>query len=151
MICSKCGAVNEDGSMFCTQCGASMTGYSAPAPDPVQPNRVPPSMTPDYSRPGGPDPTMMRSMPYSTGRSQTPVIPPEYQPISVLGYIGYHLLFSIPIVGLIMMIIYAVKSDGNINVRNLARSMLVVILIVIVISVIMSLAGVGIVSNLSRY
>lgn len=48
-------------------------------------------------------------------------IPPQYRPLSPWAYFGYMLLFSIPIVGFIMLIIFSF-SDANINRRNFARS-----------------------------
>lgn len=49
-------------------------------------------------------------------------IPEEYRPISMWGYFGYELLFSIPCVGFIILIIFAVGGTRNVNVRNFARS-----------------------------
>ena len=59
-------------------------------------------------------------------------VPSEYKPITPLGYIGYQLLFSIPIIGFIFLIIYACGGTSNINVKNFARSYFVVLLIVII-------------------
>ena len=36
-------------------------------------------------------------------------------PISVLGYIGYNILFALPLVGLIFMIIYSLGSNKRVN------------------------------------
>ena len=47
-------------------------------------------------------------------------IPAEYRPISMWGYFGYQLLFSIPVVGFILLIICSFSR--NINKRNFARS-----------------------------
>ena len=49
------------------------------------------------------------------------VIPADHKPISVLGYMGYALLFGLPVVGGIIMIYFAF-SRSNINVRNYARA-----------------------------
>ena len=49
-------------------------------------------------------------------------IPEEYTPISMWGYFGYSLLFSIPIVGLICIIVFSFGGSRNINLRNFARS-----------------------------
>ena len=49
-------------------------------------------------------------------------LPEQYKPISSLGYIGYQLLFFIPIIGWILIIMYAFGKEDNVNVRNLARS-----------------------------
>ena len=47
--------------------------------------------------------------------------PKEYQPISVWGYIGYELLFSIPVIGWIVCIVKAIGSKNK-NVLNFART-----------------------------
>lgn len=59
-------------------------------------------------------------------------LPPQYKPIRAWGYVGYQLLFSIPIVGLICMIVFACSSD-NINRRNFARSFFCTIIIGLII------------------
>lgn len=48
-------------------------------------------------------------------------IPEEYRPISMWGYFGYELLFSIPVVGFICLIVMALGSR-NVNKKNFARS-----------------------------
>ena len=73
---------------------------------------------------------------------QAPQIPDEYKPISMWGYLGYELLFCIPIVGFILIIVMAF-APANKNVKNFARSYLLVIAIAIVISIIMGFAGVS--------
>lgn len=59
----------------------------------------------------------------------------EYRPIGPWGYIGYALLFGIPIVGIIMVIVFALDST-YINRRNYARSILLSMLIGFVITLI---------------
>lgn len=68
-------------------------------------------------------------------------LPPEFEPISSWGYVGYTALFNIPIVGLIFLIVFAV-SGKNINRRNFARSYFCIALIVIAITVILTLVGI---------
>ena len=60
----------------------------------------------------------------------------DYKPISPLGYLGYSLLFCIPIVGLVFMFIYGF-GDGNINRRNFARFYLIALCIGIVFFILM--------------
>ena len=45
----------------------------------------------------------------------------KYKPISPFGYLGYELLFALPIVGWIIQLVFAI-NHSNINVRNFARS-----------------------------
>lgn len=49
-------------------------------------------------------------------------IPSEYKPLSPWAYFGYSLLYSIPLIGLILMVVFALNND-NVNRRNHARSM----------------------------
>ena len=62
-------------------------------------------------------------------------IPNEYRPLSPWGYIGYNILFNIPIVGLVLLIVFALDNN-YIARRNYSRSFLIVMLIGILISVI---------------
>lgn len=64
----------------------------------------------------------------------------KYRPISAWGYFGYNLLFSLPVVGIIFLIIFSFNSK-NINRRNYARSFFcayLVTLILLVIAVILA-------------
>ena len=49
------------------------------------------------------------------------VLPKEYEPISMWGYFGYEILFSIPVIGFLFLIIFAIGSK-NVNKKNFARS-----------------------------
>ncbi|MCR5213665.1 MAG: zinc-ribbon domain-containing protein [Eubacterium sp.] len=66
-------------------------------------------------------------------------IPEDYKPISPIGYIGYSLLYSIPIVGIIMLFINGFGQSKNINVKNYARSYLIIMLVSVVLSIVISL------------
>ena len=65
-------------------------------------------------------------------------IPEEYRPISMWGYFGYELLFSIPCVGFILLLVFAFGGTTNVNVRNFARSYFCFILIMLILSIIMA-------------
>lgn len=69
-------------------------------------------------------------------------IPEEYKPISMWGYFGYQILFSIPIIGIICLIIFALGGTSNKNVRNYARSyfcFMILIAILIILAIVMGL------------
>lgn len=75
-------------------------------------------------------------------------IPEEYRPISMWGYFGYQLLFTIPCVGFILLIIFSFGGTKNLNLRNFARSyfcftiiMAILVLIVIIASGAAAFAG----------
>jgi hypothetical protein len=56
--------------------------------------------------------------------------------LSTLAYMGYELLFSIPIIGFAVMIVFSLGGTKNPNVRNFARSFLCYFVIILIISVI---------------
>ena len=56
-------------------------------------------------------------------------LPEEYRPISMWGYIGYSLLFGIPLVGFILAIVYAFGGTQNVNLKNYSKAYFVLYLI----------------------
>jgi hypothetical protein len=67
-------------------------------------------------------------------------IPYEYRPLSPWAYLGYEILFAIPIVGFICLIVFACSND-NINRRNFARSYFCVLLIAVIVAVCLAIFG----------
>lgn len=65
----------------------------------------------------------------------------RFRPMSPWGYFGYSLLFSIPLIGLILLIVFSLNNE-NINRRNYARSFFIGVLIAAVILLILVLTGV---------
>ncbi len=153
-ICSKCSVGNDDKAVFCTGCGAVLpnnrevneqefksslntenpTSNEPPVQqaDFTQPNTAysqrstytqtaSPFVQPVYSQPAQPQ------MPYSQqyGYINENMLPPEYRPVSVGQYIGYTLLFGLPIIGIIMLFVTAFGSDNSIGLRNYAKSFLI--------------------------
>lgn len=81
-------------------------------------------------------------------------LPEEYRPISMWGYFGYTLLFSIPCVGFIAILIFAFGGAKNINLRNFARSYfcwLIIAFIWCIIAVALSVAMGGTAAIMSNY
>lgn len=68
-------------------------------------------------------------------------IPSEYKPISMWGYFGYQILFAIPIIGFILLLVFALGGTKNINLRNFARSYFCLFIIAIVIIVLLTIFG----------
>ena len=92
MRCQNCGTDNAAGARFCKGCGAEITGNSSNPP-------VPPKL-PEHPSAGDYD----------------------YTPITMWGYLGYQLLFSIPCIGQILIMVFAFGGTRNINLRNFSRS-----------------------------
>ena len=140
MNCPKCGAPAAQGEKFCKNCGSEIP--AAPA-QPVS-----------YAAPAQTQPTYTAPPVYSAPMQQPSGYSPEYKPIGAWGYIGYNILFAIPIIGFILLIVFAVSRD-NINRRNYARSFLLVMLIAIVLAVVAGILavifGVNVTDSLNSY
>lgn len=72
-------------------------------------------------------------------------LPEKYRPLGAWAYFGYSLLFSLPLVGFIVLIVFAL-SDSNINRRSFARSffcgfLIAAILVVVIIVIVLVVAG----------
>ena len=78
-------------------------------------------------------------------------VPAEYAPISMWGYFGYELLFSIPCIGFIFLIVYAISAK-NVNLKNFARSYFCYLIIVLIVCAIVFFAamGAGVMGELSN-
>ena len=48
-------------------------------------------------------------------------LPSQYRPLGAWAYFGYMILFSIPVIGFILLIVFSF-NNSNINRRNFARS-----------------------------
>ena len=68
-------------------------------------------------------------------------IPDDYKPISMWGYFWYQILFSIPVIGTIILIFKAIGASNK-NVRNFARSYFCVLVLVLIIVGILLATGV---------
>ena len=68
-------------------------------------------------------------------------IPEEYRPISMWGYFGYELLFSIPCIGFILLIVFSLGGTKNVNLRNFARSYFCFLIIVVILILILAATG----------
>ncbi len=79
-------------------------------------------------------------------------IPEEYRPIGMWGYLGYLLLFGVPVVGLVFMLVFAFGGTKNINLRNFSRGYFCLLVLAIVITVFVGVALFGLLGLLgSRY
>ena len=63
-------------------------------------------------------------------------IPAEYEPISMWGYFGYELLFGIPVIGFIVLLVFAFGGTSNKNLKNFARSKFCYLIIVTIVAAI---------------
>jgi len=67
-------------------------------------------------------------------------LPREYRPLSPWAYFGYSILFSIPFIGFICLIVFALSGD-NINRRNFARSFFCIYAVAIILAIFLAVSG----------
>lgn len=134
MICSQCGKNNPDDARFCDGCGNTLQaapvnqGYTAPPPPPP-PQYQQPQYQQSYQQPG-----------------YTPAV--DNSPLSVGQYIGMYLIQLIPIVGFILLLVWAFSADTNLNKKNWAKAMLIIMLIGIALTIVISIAMGGMIAAL---
>ncbi len=64
------------------------------------------------------------------------------KPLSMWGYFGYQMLFSIPVAGFVCLILISFNAK-NVNLRNFARSFFCSLIVVMVMIVVILLCGGG--------
>jgi hypothetical protein len=149
MKCSQCGSEINEGEAFCTSCGAPVENQQAQ-------NNQTQSEQASYSQ--GEAPQMNQSLYGQYGQPQygqpqygQPANNQDgfdYTPISMWGYFGYEILFSIPCVGLILLLVFSFGGTKNINLRNFARSYFCFLIIAaIIVAIICLVAGVGLIGG----
>lgn len=150
-FCNFCGNSLTADATFCTNCGKS---YAQPSPNaqPVQPqpiqtqNPSQASSTPGYTQPAQyqhattASPSPVYSQPASNQYYQQ--VPNNFQnnntdylkqPMTIGQYIITFIVMGIPLIGVIMMFVWAFGSNVNINKKNYCRAILIMGLIGIVL------------------
>jgi len=75
------------------------------------------------------------------------VIPNEYKPLSAFGYLGYNILFNIPLIGLILLIVFSLDNSNLVR-RNYARSFFIIYaLVIIILILVFVIIGAGVASS----
>ena len=143
--CTQCGAPLQDGSRFCTECGATI-----PVAESVHYAPPPPVQTqPTYTQTATQAPPQQAATPYYPNAG-APVPGSKYELISTKGLVGIMFLMAIPVVGQILMIVWALGGCRKIQKRNLARAGLIMMAVALVISLILGVAARSAVKKVSR-
>lgn len=121
MFCGNCGKPLNEGVLFCPECGTPVkkietenVNVEETTASQSQPNNIP-------------------------IRNYDPRF--DYTPLGAWSYFLYTLLFSIPIIGFIFAIVFAVGGTNRINLRNYARSYFCWLLITVVLVIILLIVG----------
>ena len=163
MFCPKCGTEVSDDKAFCPECGNPLKSQAQQASGArqtagaQQASEGKQTAGAAQQASGGQQTAGAQQSWQATGaqngarphpqvqfQSDTVVLPDEYKPISMWGYFGYEILFSIPIVGFIVLIVLSINGKNQ-NVKNFARSYFCFTIIVLILLVILlvSVAGAG--------
>ncbi len=146
MNCPICNAVLNPDDKFCTTCGepvaqdvpGNVPETAAEAPTvPVQQEPATYAQPPVYSAP----------VPQQTDS-------PKYKLLSPWAYVGYNILFAIPVIGFILLLVFCF-SNGNLNRKNYARSffcsLIIALIIFIIVLVLSAVFGFSILELAEQY
>ena len=159
MKCNNCGTENADGQQYCQGCGAALYGQSNMYTQQNQ-NTYGQQNAGTYAQQNAGtygqqnanaygQQNLYSQQAYTTPPQQVVYnqritkenLPYEFQPISMWGYFGYQILFMIPIIGFILLIVFALGGTKNVNLKNSARSYFCVTIIVLVVVLIIAAMG----------
>lgn len=132
MKCTNCGNEITNECTFCPECGTGIK--NATQADVAQESKTEAvkAQAPVYAQ--SPVATPVAS-PVKTEITED-TLPAKFKPMGAWSYFGHSLLFSIPIVGFILLIVFALGGTKNINKRNYARSFFCGYILVAIIAII---------------
>ena len=155
--CTQCGAELRDGIAFCTECGAKVAApqppqQAAPPTSPAAPvYQASPPRQPVYQAPPPQQPVYQQPVqPAPQQTLEQSVQGTKYEPITTGGFIGIMLLLCIPILGFILLIVWACGGCRKISKRSFARATLILTVIMTVISLILGLVFGSLIQSLLK-
>jgi len=144
--CENCGAPLAKGVRFCTGCGTPVPREVEPEPavteTPMEELRFK-TEEPRWEETHREEAPSFEPAPETPGKTYRGRPWPEkgdpFRPIGVWQYLGIFLLLSIPVVNILFIIIWACGGCKKVNVRNLARAILVMVVLSLVIILILGM------------
>lgn len=127
MYCPTCNKAFPDNHTFCDTCGGKLANELGSAPQPPVQN-VSYHQNAGYQQPPSYAPPM-----------NTYANAPANETITTIGWIGYFILFGIPIVGFIALLVLAFGHPKKKSIKGYARAVLILMIIGIIIGVVVAL------------
>ena len=151
-FCTECGTNVPDDVKFCTACGKPMG--AAPQTQPVMAGTSPQAAHPPRAATAvtappqaWPAPPSAPVTPQGVGQEAPPPKGSKYEPITTGGYIGIMLLMCIPIVGQILMIVWACGGCRKVGKKSLARASLIMLVVGLVLSLVIGIAAKSLINS----
>jgi hypothetical protein len=151
MFCPNCGANVNNASRFCSECGTDIATnvipQETPPPMPQETSPTVPPPPPPKPQPVAPPPPQYIPQPKYQSK-----LPPVFddRPMSVGQWILTFIILAIPIVGIIMIFVWALGSTANLNKRNFSRAILIMWIIGIVIGIVFAIITASTLSSLMQ-
>ena len=147
MYCENCGKELPDDMLFCPSCGTRV--QASPAPPPPAEDSAPP---PQYGSTAYAPPA--QSLPIQPPPAQGYGAPPpqrDYlsEPLRTGQYIGMFLLMAIPIANIVLLFVWAFGSDVNLNRRNYARAILLLMAISLGIMIVVFIIAIALAASMT--
>ena len=146
MKCPSCNLELGENAKFCPICGATVI---KPAPVEITPEPAEiPVEQPIFKAPPKPavEQPVFQAPVQPTYQAPAAPAKPEQKLMGPWAYIGWQILFSIPMVGFILLIVFSF-DNSNLNRRNFARAywcaLLLAVILIIVVVVLLVVAGVS--------
>lgn len=158
-ICPNCLNDMPDGRVLCDLCEATIARKVAEAAALIAPASAGPE-TPDVPEtPVVPEVVDVTETPVASGAPQfypefvapQPMVveeeipffsvpltkeqlPAQFKPLGAWAYFGFSLLFAIPVIGWIVLLVFALGGTANLNLRNYARSYFCALLVMLILT-----------------
>lgn len=145
MKCPSCNLELGENAKFCPICGSIV---NRPAPVEIAPEPTPAPVQPAFEQPAfqAPAQPAFEQPVYQAPPVQPAPQQPEQKLMGPWGYVGWQLLFAIPLVGFILLIVFSF-DNSNLNRRNFARShwcaLLLALILILVVVILLVATGVG--------
>lgn len=130
----------ENGGVFCPNCGKPVQAAAQPQSAPPVYAAVPQAAPQPQAQP---QPVYQANYQYGQPAGGYPAAPAS-EPLTVGQYIGMMILSGLPLVGFILLLVWAFGSEANLNKKNYAKAVLLLMVIGVALSILFSIVFGGI-------